>query len=164
MILWRSNLRQIWPLVSLIFKKWRSTFFLVIFYDSLTYDKNGLCPSWFFNVWLSTFLRLDSLTVQPTTKLAFSLSVFKKMTEYIFWLYSMIVWPTTKMASALPDFLMFDWVHSKTWFFDGPTYNKFVLWSLRFSIIDWIHVLARLWPTTKIAPVLPDFPIFDWVN
>ena len=38
--------------------------------DNLTYDKNGLCPSWFFIVWVSTFL----------------------------WLYSMIVWHTTKMT------------------------------------------------------------------
>jgi len=99
-----------------------------IFYDSLTYDKNGLCPSWFSNFLLST--------------------------SVILWrsdLYSMIVWPTTKMASAFPDFPIFDWVHFKTWFFDGRTYDKFGLWSLWFSKNDGVHFFGHiLWKSDLI--------------
>ena len=95
-----------------------------------------------------------------------SLSVCFSKNDWVhfFWLYSMVVWPTKKTASALPDFSIFDWVHFKTWFFDGPTYDKFGLWSSRLSLIDWVHVLARLWPTTKTASALPDFSIFDLVH
>ena len=44
--LWRFDLWLNLPLASPIFKKWWSRF-LARFNDGLTYDKIGLCPSWF---------------------------------------------------------------------------------------------------------------------
>ena len=154
----------------------------------LTYDKNGPCRSWIFKIWSSTFFDLilwwsdlrqnwlwsfwflnvdrvhylydhdlrqkwplpfpilqnlteyifwlDSLMVWPTTKLAFGLSDFSKLIEYII---IMIFWPTTKMALAVPDSSKFDWVH-------------FLLDSL----------MVR--PTTKLGFGLSDFSIIDEVH
>ena len=127
-----------------------------------------------------TFFWLDSMIIRPTTKMTLVLPDFQWFQHFfniwlstflILWrsdLCSMIVWPTTKMASALPDFPIFDWVHFKTWFFDGPTYDKFGLWSLWFSKNDGVHFFwlyfMIVWPTTKTASALPDFSMFDWVH
>ena len=103
-----------------------------------------LCPSWFFNVewvhlktWLFNGPTYDKIGL-------WSLCFSKNDWVHFFWLYSMVVWPTTKTASALPDFSIFDWVHFKTWFFDGPTYDKFGLWSLWFSKNDGVHFFGHI--------------------
>ena len=127
-----------------------------------------LCPSWFFNVewvhlktWLFNGPTYDKIGL-------WSLCFSKNDWVHFFWLYSMVVWPTTKTASALPDFSIFDWVHFKTCFFDGPTYDKFGLWCLWFSKNDGVHFFGLysmiVWPTTKTASALPDFSMFDWVH
>ena len=53
-----------------------------------------------------------------------------------------------------------------TWFFDGPTYDKIGLWSLRFfnnwgSTFFWLDSM-KAWPTTKMALALLDFSMFDF--
>ena len=134
LILWMSDLCSliVWPTTKMAsalpdFLMFDSAHFKTWFFDGPTYGKIGLRSLWF----------------------------SKNEGVHFFGRYSIIVWHTTKMASALLDFSMFYWVHFKTWFIDGPTYDEIGLWSLRFSIIDWVHVLARFWPTTKMALALP---------
>ena len=99
------------------FQKLIEYIFLARFYDGLTYDKIGLCPSWFSKIDGVLFFWLDSIMVWPTTKLAFSFQFFKN------W------WSTFFLAR----------------FFDGLTYDKIGLCPSRFSKIDGVHFLARFY-------------------
>ena len=78
------------------------------FYDHLTYDKNGPFRSPFFKIWLSTFFDLILWQSNLRQNWPLDLMIFQKLIEYII---CMIFWPTTKMALAVPDLSKFDWVH-----------------------------------------------------
>ena len=41
-------------------------------------------------------------------------------------------------------FFNVEWVHLKTWLFNGPTYDKIGLWSLCFSKNDWVHFFGYI--------------------
>ena len=102
------------------FQKLIEYIFLARFYDGLTYDKIGLCPSWFSKIDGVLFFWLDSMMVWPTTKLAFPFQFFKN------W------WSTFFLAR----------------FCDGLTYDKIGLCPSSCSKIDGVHFFGWiLWWT-----------------
>ena len=109
--------------------------FLAWFYDVLNYNKIGLWSFWFLKIDRVHYLYDHDLR----QKWPLPFLIIQNLTEYIFWLDSLMVQPTTKMALAVPDSSKFDWVHFLARFFEGLTYDKIGLWSFWFFKIDRVH-------------------------
>ena len=108
MIFWPTTKMALAGLAVTDFSKFDWVHFLIWFFDSPTKDKIGLWSFWLLNNWRSTLLLLDS----------------------------MIAWPTTKMALALPDISIFYWLD----------YVSFLIFQKLTEYIFWWFNLRQNWP------------------